>query len=227
MTKHTFNTLVSATVALLVFVVSLPLTTQALFRSQPYYPNRARETTEDIMQKAKNDFTTRRDVRRDYHRALEIYRDMLNGERGGKDVDASKLVKPDVNDPETWEFYLDQEGEGTTHAAARADVDPIAFDKLSEREQQEMRRTVRLGYCSEGLRNYVAGFYELCRSLVGKKSTKAPRGILNDLARLKANRDVVPNTLSERLRLIREAYKLPSRENVRPGRPTRAAAPTE
>ena len=225
MKKQTFNSFVSATVALLVFIVSIPLTTQALFRSIDD-EGRDKEQVEDILKKAQNDVVRRRLNNRDYHRAVEIYRDMLNPERGGKDIDPATLTKPDMNDPKTWELYLsrDEKKAEDTHAAAK-ETKPAVMNDLSEHDQEYLRRTVKIGYCPDGLKKYVSGFYELCLSLTGKKGT-APKGILNDLAKLRAERKVLPKTLNNRLEMLRQAREGTKRESVGPSR-TRTAAPTE
>ncbi|MBI3331981.1 hypothetical protein HYZ99_03405 [Candidatus Peregrinibacteria bacterium] len=214
MKKQAFHSWVSATVALLVFAVSIPLTTQALFRSTPYFGNRPREEVADMRDRAVNDNNRRRDVSREYHRAIEIYRSMLNAERDGRTIDPSTLVKPDVNDPSTWDFYLDQEGE-TAHAAARRRVAPVSFESLSEDEQQEMRRFIRVGYCSESL---AAGFYELCLSLTSNRRRTAPTGIMNDLQTLKSRRTVTPRTLNLRLQMLRENMGARPQQSTSPSR---------
>lgn len=223
MKKQTFDSFVSATVALLVFIVSIPLTTQALFRSIDD-EGRDKEQVQDIIKKAQNDVPRRRLNSRDYHRAVEIYRDMLNPERGGKNIDPESFTKPDMNDPKTWEFYLNQDKKEEAHAAAKV-TEPAVFKDLSERDQEYLRRTVRIGYCPDGLKKYVSGFYELCLSLTGKKGT-APKGILNDLAKLKGERKVLPKTLNNRLEMLRQAREGTKRESVGPSR-TKTAAPTE
>lgn len=227
MKKNTFNSFVSGTVALLVVVVGIPLTTQAVFRSIDDDGTSVNKDVEDVITKAKQNFSYRHDTSRGYYSALEKWRALLNPKGEGKGVDTSTLVKPDVNDPKTWEYYLNlgkKEDEAAVHEAAVSGK-AADFKELSQRDQMYMRRTVKIGYCAEGLKKYAAGFYELCLSLTGKKGT-APKGIMGDVAKLKKDRKILPNTLRNRLDMGKNSP--PRRESVMPGRTTtKTAAPTE
>jgi len=199
--------------------VAVPLSTYAIFRSQDergfLYENVPSQT-----ERARQNRAALQLRRRQYHQAIELYRELRKrGEEG--------LVKPDINEPETVEFYL----KGATPAVGVPAVteetpkpSTLQMSDLSLEDKQLLRRYERAGTCPESLRKYIPGFYELCRSLVGEKLHEKPRtGILNDLARLKSLRNILPNTLESRFEMLRQAREGSKRSDV--SEPMRTSAP--
>ena len=212
MRKEHIHNFVALSLALLVSIASIPLTTEALFRSQHDDGTRLEVGVPDVQKVAKDDTTDRRLRSREYHKAIELYRDRLKrGEMG--------LIKPDINDSATVDFYLQKVEEEADHSAAsekRTDV--VTDQNISDDDRLLLRRYERAGYCPESLKNYVSGFYELCVKLSGKKLKSGNRtGILNDLIRTRA-RSILPNTINSRLEMLRQAREGTKRESTAPMR---------
>lgn len=216
---------------LLALIVTVPLTGQALFRSQDDYGVRFEDGVQDIYRKAQEDQASLALRRRRYHTAMRRYRDLQNA--GSED-----LVRPDINDPSTVARYLEGSGNtpaDTIHAAAEEEESgsgsgpELTITEVSREDRQLLRRYERAGTCPVSLQNYIPGFYELCLSLVGRRLHVEPRiGILNDLVRIRSSRNILPNTLNVRLEMIRQARDSATRRTdiVQPSR-RRTAAPEQ
>ncbi|MDO8649091.1 MAG: hypothetical protein Q7R81_04910 [Candidatus Peregrinibacteria bacterium] len=210
-------------VAMVAVVIAVPLTTQALFRGQDQ-DGFSVESQPDMRERANADREERLQIRLRYHKALEIYRDLLK-------VGEKDLIKPDVNDPDTVDFYLDTPGydeELVDHEAARRKPTTLQIEQVSKDDRLLLRRYERARQCPESLKNYIDGFYELCLSLVGKQAKLQPRvGLLNDLARAKRALNVLPNTWETRMQMLREARDPSTRSaDIPPTRLSAPAAPT-
>ena len=231
MHKEHVNSLVSLSLALLVAIVSVPLTTEALFRSSDDDGTQFEANVPDIFELARSYHEQGQANRREFYEAMEIYREKLkNGELA--------LIKPDINNKATVDYYFGRITlEEAKHAAAPKKVVSsgsgsttagLTEETISKDDRALLRRYERAGYCPESLRNYITGFYELCKTLAGKNLRSSPRmGIMNDLIRIQSARNVLPNTLKNRLDMLRQAREGTKRPNT--VRPTfrRAAAPPE
>ncbi|MEK7590926.1 MAG: hypothetical protein AAB489_01830 [Patescibacteria group bacterium] len=217
--KTNVHGLVSLCLALLVGFVAIPLTTEALFRSQHDDGTKFEAGVPDVMEIARQYHQEVQNKRHDYYEAMEMYRERLKD--GEKD-----LPKPDVNNQTTVDFYFGRATlEEAVHAASPkaavkdATTAVLANETISKEDRALLRRYERAGYCPESLKNYVAGFYDLCTSLAGRKLRSAPRtGILNDLVRIKSARNVLPKTLDSRLEMLRQAREGSKRESIGPSR---------
>lgn len=229
MHKEHVNSLVSLSLALLVAIVSVPLTTEALFRSQDQDGVKFEVGVPDIMEMARNYHEEGQANRREFYEAMEIFREKLKD--GEQD-----LIKPDINNRATVDYYFGRITlEEAKHAAAPkalrggsgSTTAVLTEDTVSKDDRALLRRYERAGYCPESLRNYIAGFYDLCKTLAGKSLRTSPRmGILNDMIRIQAARKVLPKTLNNRLEMLRQAREGTKRPNtVRPT--TRTAAPVQ
>ncbi|OGJ56149.1 hypothetical protein A2706_02400 [Candidatus Peribacteria bacterium RIFCSPHIGHO2_01_FULL_51_35] len=216
MHKEHVHNFVALSLAVLVSIASIPLSTEALFRSQHDDGTRLEVGVPDVQKAAKADTTDRRLRAREYHKAIELYRDRLKrGEMG--------LVKPDINDPATVDFYLQKAEEEAEHSAAPKRTDVVTAQNISDDDRLLLRRYERAGYCPESLKNYVSGFFELCVKLAGSKLKSGNRtGILNDLIKARS-RTTLPNTLKNRLEMLRQAREGTKRESTAP---MRTSAPT-
>ncbi len=218
--KEHVQTVAALTVALLVAVVSIPLTTQALFRSQDQEGFKT-EKGENVIQHVLDYKPTFRERTREYHEAMRMFQERT------KDGEAD-LPLPDINDPESVAFYFEvqAEEEVASHGAATPSTTAtIAEEDISDGDKALLRRYTRAHYCPESLKKYVVkGFYELCVSLVGSGRFTRPRtGIINDIANMRSKQKVLPNTLNNRLEMIRQAREGTKRESVGPSRMKTAA----
>lgn len=231
MHKEHVNSLVSLSLALLVAIVSVPLTTEALFRSADDDGTQFETNVPNIFEMARSYHEEGQANRREFYEAMEMYREKLkNGELA--------LIKPDINNRATVDYYFGRITlEEAKHAAAPKKVvssgtgatnKGLTEAEISKDDRALLRRYERAGYCPESLRNYISGFYELCKMLAGKSLRKSPRmGIMNDLIRIQSARNVLPNTLNNRLEMLRQAREGTKRPDTT--RPTfrRAAAPEQ
>lgn len=205
-------------VALLVGIISVPLTSTALFLQQDSVQTMD-ITAEDLRQEALGDRSRLRAQRRLYWNAIEQFQNLT--EQG------FSVAKPNINNPATFDY-------GDVHGAAPEKVEEptvssLTTDQLESQDRSLLRRYTRAGFCPEGLRDfYIPGFYELCTSLVDddRKRMEPVTGLLNHNAYLyRQFRSAAPNAkltgMKLRLKMIDEAYNGERRDGgVLPGRPT-------
>jgi hypothetical protein len=197
-----------AITALLVAIVSIPLSTQAIFRSQDD-DGRNLENAADIREEVLLYHTTSRHLlRRAYSRAIEDYRDRLKA----GETDA---VKPEINDPSTFRTFLDDEEiivdarrqvrtEGRVHEAAPEGG--IGAGDLTTDQRMLLRAYTRAGVCPPGMENVLPGFYALCKGIVGDGAKRSlPRGMQTDLKALRSHGSAGPATIRLRLRMLEQA----------------------
>jgi hypothetical protein len=214
-----------AVTALLIAIISVPLSSQAIFRSQDDDGTKFEEIG-DIRQEVYEFQSGQRQLlRRAYSRAIEDYRDRLKN--GEKDA-----VKPDINDPSTFKDFL----EGTEHAAARSsrarsaparsdDSDTVHADStedLSTRQRMLLRNYTRAGSCPASMESILPGFHALCRGIVGKDASGTlPQGMDNDLKTVR-HKSVGPATIKLRMEMMRQARDPSTRrkDGTGPKRPT-------
>src|SRR3990167_7292012 len=112
MHKEHVNSLVSLSLALLVAIVSVPLTTEALFRSADDDGTQFETNVPNIFEMARSYHEQGQANRREFYEAMEMYREKL------KDGETD-LIKPDINKKATVDYYFGRITlEEAKHAAA-------------------------------------------------------------------------------------------------------------
>jgi hypothetical protein len=197
-----------AVTALLIAIISVPLSSQAIFRSQDDDGTKF-EDIGDIREEVYEYQSGQRQLlRRAYSRAIEDYRERLK--RGEKDA-----VKPDINDPSTFKDFLvgDEHAAAISSsarsAAASADDSEIvrsqSTEDLSTRQRMLLRNYTRAGSCPASMESVLPGFHALCRGIVGKDaSKKLPQGMDNDLKTVR-HKSIGPATIKLRMEMMRQA----------------------
>ena len=212
-----------AITALLVAIISVPLSSQAIFRSQDQ-DGRLSENLGDIREEVfEYQSGVRQILRRAYTRAIEDYRERLK--QGEEDV-----VKPDINDPSTFKDFIEE-----SHGAARSTVSSssatdedrepvraVTTEELSTRQRLLLRNYTRAGSCPASMERLLPGFHALCKGIVGKDASGSlPQGMDNDLQKVR-HKSVGPATMKLRLEMISQARDPSTRRTGVPGpmRPT-------
>ena len=200
-----------AVTALLVAIISIPLSSQAVFRSQDDDGQQFEaigDIREDVYEYQAGD---RQTLRRAYSLAIEAYREKLR-------LGITDAVKPDINDPSTFkEFIVETEGKQVARVRARApstqdtehavapDEDTLGTDELSSRQRMLLRTYTRADSCPASMEKVLPGFHALCKSIVGDDaSDELPTGIETDLKSLR-HRGLPPTSLKLRLKMIEQA----------------------
>lgn len=120
-----------------------------------------------------------REQRRLYSRAIEACRDRR---QQGQTLDCTSI---EINDPATFVPFLTDAApsavlpEETSHAAAPR----LTVETLSERDRSHLRRYQRVGSCPATLKDYLPGFYELCKRVVEETQLPLSRGRIDPLAK--------------------------------------------
>ena len=204
-----------AVTALLVAIISIPLSSQAVFRSQDDDGQQFEaigDIREDVYEYQAGD---RQVLRRAYSLAIEAYREKLR-------LGITDAVKPDINDPSTFKEYIvhgreltrirKQSGteqkavdEDPVHASAPEEEEELGTDELSTRQRLLLRTYTRAESCPESMERILPGFHALCKSIVGDDaSDELPTGIETDLKALR-HRGLEPTSLKLRLKMIEQA----------------------
>lgn len=200
-----------AVTALLVAIISIPLSSQAIFRSQDDDGRQFEaigDIREDVYEYQAGD---RKMLRRAYSLAIVAYREKL---RLGI-VDA---LKPDINDPSTFKEFLSAVEGGkqivpvrtkvptavdAPHSAANEET--LGTDELSRSQRMLLRNYTRAESCPASMEKVLPGFHALCKSIVGDDaSDELPTGIETDLKALRY-RGLEPTSLKLRLKMIEQA----------------------
>jgi hypothetical protein len=199
-----------AVTALLVAIISIPLSSQAIFRSQDDDGQKF-EALGDIREQVyQYQSGERQMLRRAYSLAIEAYREKLAS-------GVSDAVKPDINDPSTFKEFLrsgkaiakvDTKINDTVdmvHEAAVKDKAVLGTEMLSSRQRMLLRTYTRAGSCPVSMEKILPGFHALCKSVVGSEATgDLPQGLDNDLKALK-NRGLEPKSMKLRIKMIEQA----------------------
>lgn len=206
-----------AVTALLVAIISIPLSSQAIFRSQDD-DGQQFEALGDIRNQVYQYQSGERQVlRRAYSQAIEAYREKLAS-------GITDAVKPDINDPSTFQEFLtdddwqrtekeDVEESEKVHAAASGKEVMLGTEDLSGRQRMLLRNYTRAGSCPVSMERILPGFHALCKSVVGKDaSDQLPQGIETDLKVLRS-RGMEPKSMKLRIKMIKQAR---DRSNRRP-----------
>lgn len=120
-----------------------------------------------------------REQRRLYSRAIEACRDRR---QQGQTLDCTSIK---INDPATFAPFLTDAApsavlpEEVSHAAAPH----LTVETLSERDRSHLRRYQRVGSCPATLKDYLPGFYELCKRVVEETQLPLSRGRMDPLAK--------------------------------------------
>lgn len=111
-----------------------------------------------------------REQRRLYSRAIEVCRDRR---QDGQDVDCTAIT---INNPATFRPFLVEAVPSvpTTAGAIHAAAPELTVEMLSGRDRAQLRRYDRAGSCPATLKDYLPGFYELCKRVV--EETQRPLG---------------------------------------------------
>ena len=200
-----------AVTALLVAIISIPLSSQAIFRSQDD-DGQQFEAIGDIRENVyEYQAGDRQMLRRAYSLAIMAYREKLR-------LGMSDAVKPDINNPATFkEFIVETEGKQVARVRARVpstqdtehtvapDEDTLGTDELSSRQRMLLRTYTRADSCPASMEKVLPGFHALCKSIVGDDaSDELPTGIETDLKSLR-HRGLPPTSLKLRLKMIEQA----------------------
>ncbi len=144
-----------------------------------------------------------REQRRLYSRAIEACRDRR---QQGQTLDCTSIK---INDPATFAPFLTDAvppsvlPEETFHAAAPS----LTVEMLSERDRSHLRRYQRVGSCPATLKDYLPGFYELCKRVAEETQLPLSRGRIDPAAkkRIPSARIPPPVTAND----VAEANKRP------------------
>ncbi|MBM3227899.1 hypothetical protein FJZ27_03505 [Candidatus Peribacteria bacterium] len=213
-----------AITALLVAIISVPLSSQAIFRSQDQ-DGRLSENLGDMRQEVyEYQSGERQMIRRAYSRAIEDYRERLK--RGEQDA-----IKPDINNPSTFRDFLKEVGHSAARsprvrsaASSSSDREAVRADStedLTTRQRMLLRNYTRAGSCPPSMERLLPGFHVLCKNIVGNTAeTALPRGMMNDLQRAR-RKSIGPATIKLRMEMIRQANDPSTRRTggAVPGRP--------
>lgn len=187
------QTAIRMTMYMLVLIAAVPLArTQAIFRSQDQ-DGRVSENLGDLRQAVHSDAARVHLQRRAYDAAVERCAELI---KRGEDV-----VCPDFNNPASFNTYVVPEA---THPSAPSTAQT---DTLDNHAKILLRRYTKAGFCPQSLHDfYLAGFYELCRSLVGVGVTSDYiRGFSSDIEGLSRMKASAPATLKLRLKMLEQA----------------------
>ena len=134
-----------------------------------------------------------REQRRLYSVAMEKCRDLR---QQGRTLDCLSIK---INDPATFQSFLTTEAvpsalppSDVSHAAAPK----LTVDALSERDRSHLRRYQRVGSCPATLKDYLPGFYELCKRVTGEMQLPLSRGRIDPAAKKRIPAEPVPLRLT-------------------------------
>lgn len=144
-------------------------------------------------------------ARLDYNRALQIY-DILTqqGQKG--------LVKPDINDRETIDVYLNSNTEDRIVEKVQSDpvsttdyvkkqTDFLSEKELNQQERAALSRAMRIGRC-DNYKGFSAGFMPLCKQLIQGRTPIHTVGFTSDIQNSKVKqRTALRGSVSSRANL--------------------------
>lgn len=227
-TKHHVH-VSRALVAAIIGVIAIPTTMTGLFQSIDDDGINAVPLI-DLHQRAINDRSRVRHMRRNYWRAVGVYNELHR-------LGVEGIVPPDVNDVDSVNYYLDPENfaevEGLTdvvHAAAPTEagdgyISSVSTAKaqyraLSERYRDLLDGYITTGFCPETLRYYhLAGFYDLCTALLDEHIAEVSPSLLNRSVYLRGFQSVgfAPlRNLRNRLEVLEESLLYEGGTSTRP-----------
>ncbi len=211
-------------VAALVSILAVPTTMTGLFQSIDDDGYNA-VPVEDMRVQALQDASRVRQLRRDFWRAVEVYKELV---RMGNE----NLVPPTVNDEELIRYYLDPanfaDADAQAHAAAEEETDVVAtisdakvqYNALLPRYQYLLDGYISAGYCPRSLAQYhLTGFYDLCTSLLDEHIAVTDTGILERGAFLRGYQSVgyAPlRSLRNRLENLQESLMYQDGTSIHP-----------
>lgn len=218
-----------ALVATMIGVIAIPTAMTGLFQSIDDDGVNAVPVI-DLHQKAINDRSRVRYIRRNYWRAVGIYNELHR--LGVEDINP-----PDINDSDSVNYYLDPENfagvdgaDTIVHASAPLEVGDgyipsvstarAEYRALSERYRDLIDGYITAGYCPETLKQYhLAGMYQLCSSLLEEHVDAIAPSLLSRSAYLRGFQSVgfAPlRTLRNRLKVLEESLLYEGGTSVRP-----------
>lgn len=187
-----------AFVAALVGVIAIPTVMTGVNVTQPLH--------RDIYNSARNDAARVRTMRRNYWKAVDIYKDLV---RVG--FDDMELSPPNVNDVDSISFYINEEY--LLKAAAPTSEEELAeghtpkeqYDALTETYRDLLDGYMTYQYCPLTLKQFhLSGFYELCTKLLEERLASVTENLLQRSAFLRGKRraDNRGISLKDRLRVL-------------------------
>jgi hypothetical protein len=230
MTKKTKNsTHVSRVlVAALIGAVAIPTAMTGLFQSIDDEGINAVPVI-DLHQRAINDRSRVRYVRRSYWRAVGIYNELNR-------LGIEDLSPPDINDIDSINYYLDpsnfvaiESASEVVHGAAPyggsgylSSVSDAKreYNNLSERYRDLLDGYITTGFCPGTLRQYhLAGFYNLCVTLLDEHIAAVQPSLLDRSSYLRGFQSLgfAPlRNLRHRLKVLEESLIYEGGTSVRP-----------
>lgn len=184
----------------------------------------------DLHQRAINDRSRVRYIRRNYWRAVGVYNELIR-------LGVEGINPPDINDTDSVNYYLDPEnfahveGMGTpVHAAAPLEegdgyVSTISSAQAEYRSMPERYRDlldgyITTGFCPGSLRQYhLAGFYDLCTTLLDEHVAAVSPSLINRSVYLRGFQSLgfAPlRNLRNRLEVLEESLIYEGGTSVRP-----------
>ncbi len=211
MFKKFSPTATRAIAAIAVSVFAVPITSTAIVRSQ--------DDDGLLLENAVQvhvDRSARRAEERKYWQAMRVYEELV---REG----VPELVKPDINDPDTYMYYLDEVflerlnvEAATTHLSP--DAAQKAYKELTERARDLLDGLRVTGFCPESLKNkrfigrgdFPEDFYFLCQALVEEDKQRRAQAVYSPTYRLRdynrgPGRSGAAQSLRERLQILRDS----------------------
>ncbi|PIR54088.1 hypothetical protein COU75_02845 [Candidatus Peregrinibacteria bacterium CG10_big_fil_rev_8_21_14_0_10_42_8] len=209
--------------ALAVGIITVPMTSTALFINQKAVDGLDDVHTTDLRTKAVEDRRRVRAEGRSYWRAMEQYQ---RAEDAGFDA-----IKPDRNNLDSIDKALNQDVEEQEVYSAAPAVTSLETEDLLSQDRALLRRYTRARSCPEGLKDFrIPGFYELCNSIVGVGvSPDLIKGLLNHNAymygKLRGSAPDAAKGFKLRMQMLQQANDSTRRRDggVLPSRPTTCA----
>lgn len=164
-----------------------------------------------MKEQAIQDTSRVRQARRDFWRAVDVYRRLLQ-------EGATNLAPPEINDTESIEFYLSLENGGSLKGAAPESIPVISdtrvrYNALSEWERDRLDAYVAMGFCPLKLKEYfIEGYYDLCTELVAERKDNARPQVDLSVVERQSMRTINGSpiqTLRMRLKLLDQSLSAP------------------
>ncbi len=118
-----------------------------------------------------------------------------------------KFVCPDFNDRAAIRaFLMSPETVAATHAAATNTGITLTYDGLADDDKSRMTRYLNAGTCPDSLKQYTAGFYDLCKQMLITTMTRGERRHIPQMMEIQRKvKMTVEQRRLERLRKLKPA----------------------
>ncbi len=233
MPKKTKNTthVSRALVAALIGVIAIPTAMTGLFQSIDDDGINSVPLI-DLHQRAINDRSRVRYIRRNYWRAVGVYNEL-------KRLGVEDIVPPDINDTDSVNYYLNPENfaaiedySGNVHAAAPLEVGDgyiatisqaqARYRSLAEPDRDLLDGLIATGRCPDFLQDtyiYIEGLQDLCLTLLDEHVAQVSPSLLNRSVYLRGYNSLgfAPlRNLRNRLKVLEESLLYEGGTSVRP-----------